>query len=71
MIVGPPVLIVKVVAPDVPPPGPGLNTVTEAWPADAMSDAEIDARNAIVLPLESSTGSVVRFDPFQRTTEDR
>ena len=36
-------LIVNVWLLDVPPPGVGLNTVTEADPADAMSAAVIEA----------------------------
>ncbi len=54
----------KVRALEVPPPGAGLNTVTEAVPAVAMSAAVIDALNWV-----EETYVVVRFDPFQRTTE--
>jgi hypothetical protein len=36
-------LTVKFNDPDVPPPGVGLNTVTERLPAEAMSDAGIAA----------------------------
>jgi hypothetical protein len=38
-------LIVKVCAPDVPPPGLGLNTVAEAVPAVAISAAVMAAVN--------------------------
>jgi hypothetical protein len=57
-------LIVNVCAPDVPPPGAGVNTVTDAVPAVAMSAAEIAAWSCVAL-----TKAVVRADPFQRTTE--
>src|SRR5262245_19197076 len=58
-------LIVKVAAGvDTPPPGAGLNTVTEAVPALAMSAAEICAVNC-----PPSTNVVVRFAPFHRTIE--
>jgi hypothetical protein len=57
-------LIVKVWALEVPPPGAGLNTVTWAVPADAMSTADIAAVNWIV-----DTNVVVRSDPFHWTTE--
>jgi hypothetical protein len=36
-------LMVKLELPEVPPPGVGLNTVTGAVPAEAMSAALIDA----------------------------
>jgi hypothetical protein len=49
---------------EVPPPGVGLNTVTLAVPAVAMSEALIEA-----LSWAEETYVVVRFDPFQRTTE--
>ena len=49
---------------EVPPPGAGLNTVTWAVPATAMSEAGIDTVNRV-----EETNVVVRFDPFQRTTE--
>ena len=47
-----------------PPPGVGLKTVTEAVPAAAISEARIAAVNCVADPYV-----VVRFDPFQRTTE--
>ena len=56
--------IVKVIAPEVPPPGVGLNTVTEGLPAVAMSLAGIAAVNCAVL-----TKVVVLATPFQRTCE--
>jgi hypothetical protein len=55
---------VKVRAPEVPPPGAGLKTVTEAVPAVAMSAAVIETVSWV-----AETYVVVRFDPFQRTTE--
>src|SRR5262249_33797319 len=61
---GPAGVMVKVAAPDVLPPGPGLNTVTEAWPAEAMSEAGIAATSRVAL-----TNVVVRSEPFQRTCE--
>jgi hypothetical protein len=61
---GLPVVMVNVSAPDVPPPGVGLNTLTVLVPAVAMSDAGIAAVNCV-----GETYVVVRFDPFQRTTE--
>ena len=57
-------LIVKVCAFEVPPPGAGLNTVTEAVPAVAMSVAVIGAVNWV-----ADTYVVVRLDPFHCTTE--
>ncbi len=57
-------LIVKVLVLDVPPPGAGLDTVTVAVPATAMSAAVIAAVNRV-----ADTYVVVRFAPFQRTTE--
>ena len=41
--------IVKVNALEMPPPGAGLNTVTDADPATAMSAAVIDAVNWLAL----------------------
>ena len=41
VVVGTGLLMVKVCAFDVPPPGVGLNTVTLAEPADAMSAADM------------------------------
>ena len=45
LMVGPPWLIEKFTALDVPPPGLGLNTVTEAVPPEPMSEAEMLACN--------------------------
>jgi hypothetical protein len=45
VVVGTGLLTVKVRAPDVPPPGVGLKTVTEAVPAVAMSAESIVARS--------------------------
>jgi len=53
---------VNVLAVEVPPPGVGLNTVTEALPVAATSLARIWARS-VVLPIKV----VVRLLPFQRT----
>src|SRR5437667_9495089 len=58
------VVIVNVCALEVPPPGVGLNTVTDAVPAVAMSFAEICARSSVLL-----TKVVVRLVPFHRTTD--
>ena len=49
---------------EVPPPGVGLNTVTLAVPAMAMSEARIEAVSWV-----EETYVVVRSAPFQRTTE--
>src|SRR4030095_14014808 len=49
---------------EVPPPGLGLNTVTEAVLAVAMSEAKMLAVNCELL-----TKVVVRSLPFQFTTE--
>jgi hypothetical protein len=62
--VGAGLLIVNVFAAEVPPPGVGLNTVTEAVPAVAMSAAAIWACSCVLL-----TKVVVRLLPFQRTTD--
>src|SRR5437667_291784 len=50
---------------DVPPPGAGVNTVTDAVPCVAMSEAEIAAWSWVALP-----NVVVRSAPFQRTTDE-
>jgi hypothetical protein len=63
-IVGTRLLIVRVNALEVPPPGAGVNTVTGTVPATAMSEAGIAAVN-----LVAETNVVVRSSPFQRTTE--
>jgi hypothetical protein len=57
-------MIEMVCAPDVPPPGAGLKTVTSAVPAEAMSPAPIDARISVEF-----TNVVARTDPFHRTVE--
>jgi len=57
-------LAVNVCADDVPPPGIGLNTVTDAVPALAMSGAGTDAVSEVAL-----TNVVVRAVPFHFTTE--
>src|SRR5205823_1965610 len=62
--VGTGALMVNVSAPDVPPPGAGLNTVTEAVPGSARAAPPIAAVSCILL-----TNVVVRAVPFQRTSE--
>jgi len=62
--VGAELLMVKVRVPDVPPPGEGLTTVIETVPAVAMSLAEIDPVNWVLL-----TKLVARALPFHCTTE--
>ncbi len=58
-------MIVNVAAAaDVPPPGAGLTTDTEALPTLAISLAAIAAVTCVAL-----TKVVVRSEPFQRTTE--
>ena len=57
-------LIVKVCALEVPPPGAGVTTVTEAVPAVAMSVAGMAAVSCVAL-----TKVVVRAFPFQFTVE--
>jgi hypothetical protein len=64
LIVGEGLLIVNVCAPDVPPPGVGLKTVTFTVPPVATSLAGIAAVNCVLL-----TKVVVRSAPFQRTFE--
>jgi hypothetical protein len=56
--------MLKLTALEVPPPGVGLKTVTDAEPAVAMSAAVIDAVTRVPLAYV-----VVRLAPFQRTTE--
>ena len=58
-------LIVKVCAPEGPPPGVGLKTVTDAVPAVAMSFARICAWSWVLLRKV-----VIRLAPFQRTTDE-
>src|SRR5215475_8974070 len=57
-------VIVNDSAPDCPPPGLGVKTVTDAVPATAMSAAPIAARSCVAL-----TYVVARSLPFHRTTE--
>jgi hypothetical protein len=57
-------VMVKVCALDVPPPGVGVNTVTEPLPALAISAAVMVAVNCVDEPKV-----VVRLEPFQRTTD--
>src|SRR5258706_2351549 len=57
-------LIVKVSVLEVPPPGAALKTLTTAVPELAMSKARMEAVNPVPL-----TNVVVRFEPFQRTTD--
>jgi hypothetical protein len=58
------VVIGKVCALDVPPPGEGLITVTLAVPVVAMSAAVMAAVTCVLL-----TNVVVRLDPFHCTLE--
>src|ERR1700682_1167535 len=58
-------LIAKVKAPDVPPPGGGVATVTMAVPAAAMSPAGIAAWRLVLEPKV-----VARGLPFHWTVED-
>ena len=62
--VGTGLLMVKVAALEVPPPGVGLNAVTLTVLPAAMSLAEIAAVNCVLL-----TNVVVRSEPFHRTLE--
>src|SRR5207253_2979984 len=57
--------IVNVWAFEVPPPGAGLNTVTDAVPAVARSVAGMDA-----VSCDAETNFVVRLAPFHRTTDE-
>src|SRR5206468_973849 len=59
------VFMVKVCSLDVPPPGVGLTTVTEAVPAVAMSAAAICAVSWVLLP-----NVVDRAVPFHWTTAE-
>src|SRR5438128_3535801 len=56
--------MVNVCAFDVPPPGAGLNTITDAVPTVAMSLAGIAAVNR-----DDEPNVVVRLAPFHRTTD--
>jgi hypothetical protein len=62
--VGTGLVMVNVWGPETPPPGAGLNTVTWAVPAVAMSEAGMVAVSCV-----GETKVVVRSEPFQRTTE--
>ena len=64
LIVGAGLVMVNVAAPDSPPPGAGLKTVTFAVPAVATSLAGMIAVSTVL-----ETNPVVRSFPFQRTTE--
>jgi len=57
-------LMVKLVLPEAPPPGAGLNTVTWAVADAAMSVALMETRSCV-----PPTYVVVRGDPFQFATE--
>lgn len=57
--------IVNVKGEEVPPPGAGVKTVTNAEPAEATSAAVIDARSCVELRKV-----VARSTPFHRTMED-
>jgi len=57
-------LMVNVSAPEVPPPGVGVKTVTEAVPTAAMSLVGTAAVNCVALP-----GVVTNATPFHFTTE--
>src|SRR5256885_2330699 len=50
---------------EAPPPGAGLNTVTDAVPAVARSVAGMDD-----VSCDAETNIVVRLAPFQRTTDE-
>src|SRR5205823_13674610 len=58
-------VMLNVFAVDVPPPGVGVKTVTEALPVAAMSLARICAVSLVLL-----TNVVDRLLPFQRTTDE-
>ena len=57
-------MIVKVNAFEAPPPGAGLNTLTDAAPGSAMSAAGIAAVNCVALIYV-----VTRSEPFHLTTD--
>ena len=65
IVVGTGLLIAKVWAEDVPPPGAGVTTVTKAVPAVAMSVAGTTAATS---PVEMKV--VMSGTPFQYMTED-
>jgi hypothetical protein len=58
-------VIVNVRLPEVPPPGEGVNTVTEAVPDVAISAALMAARSCVAL-----TTVVGRAEPFQRAIDE-
>jgi hypothetical protein len=58
-------LIVNVCAPEMPPPGAGVDTVTDAVPAEAMSAAVICAVSWVLLP-----SVVARGLPFHCATDE-
>ena len=58
-------VMLNVFAVDVPPPGVGVKTVTEALPVAAMSLARTCAVSLVLL-----TNVVDRLLPFQRTTDE-
>src|SRR5438445_507818 len=58
-------VIVNVCGVDVPPPGAGVNTVTEAVPAVAMSAVVICAVSCVLLP-----NVVARWLPFHCTMDE-
>ena len=62
--VGSGLLTVNVTAPEIPPPGVGVNTVTDGVPPTAISAAVICAWSCVALIYV-----VVRLLPFQRTTD--
>jgi hypothetical protein len=65
-------VMVKVAAPEVPPPGVGVNTVTLADPPLAISEAGILAINCEVLikfvgrllPFHLTTDPLIKLEPF-------
>jgi hypothetical protein len=57
-------LTAKLSADEVPPPGAGLTTVTDRFPAEATSEAETAAVSCVPL-----TNVVTRLEPFTCTTE--
>lgn len=65
VVVGAGFRIVKVCEPDVPPPGAGVVTVTEAVPAIVMSELRMVA---VIVVVEMNV--VARGPPFHSTVED-
>lgn len=64
LILGAGLLVLKLIAAEVPPPGDGLTTATFAVPAVEMSDAAMDA-----VSCDALTKVVVRLLPFHSTFE--